>query len=198
MNLALFDFDGTISSRDSFLLFMKHAESRSFYGACCFLSPLILLYLARLYPNQKLKEKFLRHLFQGRKIGHLRDLANGFCRDQLPGIIRPEASDKIDEHQARGDGVCVVTATPRFILEPWCLHRGLHIIGTELEIDAEDRVTGSLRGKNCRGQEKVERIRGEYRLDDYEQVYAYGDTDGDLPMLGLAQPENRFFKPFRT
>ena len=176
---------------------MRYADRWRFYTSCCVLSPLIFLYLCGIYPNQKLKEKFLRQLFRGQKLRSLRDLANGFCRDRLLTIIRPQASGEIDAHQMRGDGVCIVTATPRFILEPWCLNRGLHIIGTELETDSEGRVTGYLMGRNCRGEEKVDRIREEYRLEDYEQIYAYGDTDGDLPMLGLAQPENRFFKPFR-
>jgi HAD superfamily hydrolase (TIGR01490 family) len=198
MNLALFDFDGTISSQDSFLLFLKHTGRLRFYLAACYLSPLILLYLVKRYPNQKLKEKFLVALYKGKRFRSLRDLANGFCREMVPGIVRPQAAERIAWHQERGDGVCVVTATPRFILEPWCLAHGLHIIGTELDTDGEGRVTGKLQGKNCRGEEKVRRIGSEYRLGDYRELYAYGDTSGDIPMLDLARPENRFFKPFRT
>lgn len=198
MNLALFDFDGTISSQDSFLLFLRHTGRQRFYAATCFLSPLIVLYLLKFYPNQKLKEHFLRALYKGRHLRSLRDLANGFCRELLPGIVRPQAADRIIWHKERGDGVCIVTATPRFILEPWCLTHGLHIIGTELETDSQGRVTGNLQGKNCRAEEKVRRIGAEYQLRDYTAIFAYGDTSGDLPMLDLALPENRFFKPFRS
>jgi phosphoserine phosphatase len=50
-------------------------------------------------------------------------------------------------------------------------------------------------GKNCHGEEKVRRILEQHNMSDYEVVYAYGDTAGDLPMMKLAG--NSFYKPFR-
>lgn len=198
MNLALLDFDGTISTRDSFLLFLQHTGKLKFYRVCTARSPQIALYLMGKYPNQKLKESFLTALFKQEPISGLQDTAELFCRELLPGIIRSQAAERIRWHQGQGDRVCVVTATPRIILEPWCATSGLDIIGSELEVDENGRVTGRLLGKNCRAEEKVRRITSTYQLQDYQGLYAYGDTSGDQQMLELAPPENRFFKPFRT
>jgi len=41
----------------------------------------------------------------------------------------------------------------------------------------------------------VRRILAAYDLSQYDEVYAYGDTKGDKPMLGLATIA--FYKPFR-
>ena len=89
----------------------------------------------------------------------------------------------------------VVTATPRSILDPWCRLNSMEIIGSELETDRHGYVTGRLIGKNCMGEEKVSREI--YDLTVFPQVFAYGDTAGDLPMLDLASPQNRYYKPFR-
>ena len=68
------------------------------------------------------------------------------------------------------------------------------LLATRLEISG-DHLTGKIRGANCHGEEKVRRIQEAYQLKEYPQVYAYGDTKGDLPMLKLA--DIRFYKPFR-
>jgi phosphoserine phosphatase len=57
-------------------------------------------------------------------------------------------------------------------------------------------ITGRIEGKNCHGEQKVIRIQEEYNLSDYQEIYAYGDSSGDKPMLGLAT--NSFYKPFRS
>jgi phosphatidylglycerophosphatase C len=41
----------------------------------------------------------------------------------------------------------------------------------------------------------VNRIRLEFRLEEYRSIYTYGDTKGDLPMLRLGH--HSFMKPFR-
>jgi phosphoserine phosphatase len=68
------------------------------------------------------------------------------------------------------------------------------LLATRLEVSG-NRLTGRIEGANCHGEEKVRRIRDAYQLKEYSQVYAYGDTKGDLPMLALA--DIRFYKPFR-
>lgn len=111
---------------------------------------------------------------------------------------RPAAIKRIDQHRAAGDKIVVVSATPRFILEQWCRDRRLDLIATEVELDKKGRLTGRIDGKNCRGPEKVCRIRAAYDLNDFDEIYAYGDTVSDLPMLELAEEHLRFYRPFRA
>jgi phosphatidylglycerophosphatase C len=197
MNLALFDFDGTISTRDSYLLFTEFLNRKRYIIGCLILAPRIIGYLARIYPNYALKEDFLRFFYRGRTTDELQVQTHRFCSRIIPGIIRPGAMERIKWHQAQGDTIVVISACPRLILEPWCHQINADIIATELETDQDSRITGKIAGKNCWGQEKVRRIQSRYTLHQYDGIFAYGDSKGDLPMLELADTDKRFYKPFR-
>lgn len=196
-DFAFFDFDGTISTGDSFLLFLQIADWKRFCLTCCLRAPQIMLFLAGRYPNQKLKETFLKGLFRGVPMDRFQDLADRFCKEKLPDLIRHEFWEKLQWHREQNHRIVVVTATPRLILAPWCRKHNLEIIGTELATDQDNKLTGELAGLNCMGKEKVRRIRAACPLSAQTTVYAYGDSEADIPMLELAAPENRFFKPFR-
>ena len=197
MNLALFDFDGTISTKDSYLLFTRFLQQKRFLVGCLLLSPRILCFLARLYANDRLKEDFLRVFYKGKTTEELNSRAADFTATLLPSIIRPKALARIGWHQGRGDLTLVVSASPRLILEPWCKEQEIPLIATEIETDAHSRITGKILGNNCRGREKVARIHDRYTLEEFDEIFAYGDSSGDLPMLALADPDKRFYKPFR-
>ena len=197
MNLALFDFDGTLSTQDSYLFFTRFLNRKRYLFGCLVLAPRIIGYLARIYPNHALKEDFLKFFYRGKTADEVQMLAHRFCSREIPAIIRPGAMERIRWHQDRGDTVVVVSACPRLILEPWCHEINADIIATELETDAESRITGKIAGKNCWGQEKVNRIQARYAMKKYDAIFAYGDSRGDLPMLDLADQDKRFYKPFR-
>jgi phosphatidylglycerophosphatase C len=197
MNLALFDFDGTISTQDSYLSFTRFLDPKRYFIGCALLAPRIIGYLAGVYPNNRLKEDFLGYFYCGKTTDQLQILAQRFCTQEIPAIIRPQAMERIKWHQTRGDTTVIVSACPRLILEPWSIEIKVDIIATELETDHSSRITGKINGKNCWGQEKVGRIKTRYNLDKFNEIYAYGDSKGDLPMLELASLDNRFYKPFR-
>jgi phosphatidylglycerophosphatase C len=46
-------------------------------------------------------------------------------------------------------------------------------------------VTGAFAGPNCRGEEKVRRLRAAFG-EDMPLAAAYGDTTGDTEMLAMA------------
>ncbi|HEY0608667.1 MAG TPA: haloacid dehalogenase-like hydrolase, partial [Chitinophaga sp.] len=78
---------------------------------------------------------------------------------------------------------------------PWCASMGITCIATQLEVK-DERLTGNILGLNCNGEEKVCRIRAQYNLEQYENIYAYGDSNGDKAMLAIAG--TAIYKPFRT
>jgi HAD superfamily phosphoserine phosphatase-like hydrolase len=90
--------------------------------------------------------------------------------------------------------IVIVSASPDNWLKAWCKQFGAALISTKLEV-RDRKLTGKIDGKNCRGEEKVRRIRMQYDLSNYDEVYAYGDTKGDKPMLALAT--FAFYQPFR-
>lgn len=196
MNLALFDFDGTITYRDSFLLFLCHLNRRRVIFTILTHVPQIILYKLGKYPTQQLKETFLKRLLRGTSLNELDKTAERYCREVLPTIIRSGVWDRLDWHRQRGDTIAIVTASPTFMLAPWCRNEEVDLIGTEVETDPLGRVTGKISGKNCIGEEKVRRINQRYDIATYDTLFAYGDTASDRPMLRMAPPDNRFYKPF--
>jgi phosphatidylglycerophosphatase C len=58
------------------------------------------------------------------------------------------------------------------------------VIGTRLAFSEAGIATGALEGQNCRGREKVIRLKTAFG-DNVRLDAAYGDSDGDREMLTL-------------
>ena len=194
-NLALFDFDGTITNSDSFLLFVRKTVGLwRFYTGMAMMMPQISMFLFKLYPNHYLKEDVLIHFFYNWSLDSFRKAADDFCQKTISTILRQKAWACLRRHQGQGDQVVIVSATPELILAPWCEKYGLDLLATRLQV-IDGRLTGRIEGENYRGQVKVTQILNRYRLGDYREIYAYGDTEGDRPMLNLATHAS--YRPFR-
>lgn len=194
--LVLFDFDGTITTKDTFLEFIKyyHGVFRFLWGFVL-LSPWIVLFRFGLIPNWKAKQYTLRWFFKGESIADFNKKSEAFCRTIVPGLIRPKAREEITRHLTEGADVVIISASAENWVRPWCTANNLNCLATQLEVK-DDRITGNISGFNCYGTEKQKRIQACYTLSDYDEVIAYGDSRGDLEMLSLAQQQ--YYKPFRT
>jgi HAD superfamily hydrolase (TIGR01490 family) len=192
MNLALFDFDGTIATRETFPDFMRFAVAprrRAIGGVL--LAPLVVGYRLGLVPGRVIRAVVVRVGFGGRRETEIRAAGERFARDVLPALVRPEALERIAWHRAQGDEVVVVSGGLELYLDAWCRQHGLPLIASRLAVRG-GRLTGRYDGADCVGAEKPRRVRARYRLDDYAQVFAYGDTREDHAMLALAH--RRWFR----
>jgi phosphatidylglycerophosphatase C len=193
--LALFDFDGTVTSRDSLFEIIRFGKNPIvFYAVLIILSPVLALRLVRLISAGVAKETLLRFFFGGMPASVFKSFCETFCAKRLPEILRKEAMVKISEHLALGHRVLVVSASAQDWIEPWCNTVGVECIATRLQV-YNDCITGRLASPNCNGEEKVRRILEVLNPTDYGPVYAYGDTAGDRSMMALA--DFAFFEPFR-
>jgi HAD superfamily hydrolase (TIGR01490 family) len=193
--IAFFDFDGTITTKDTLLEFVKHSKGTgAFYLGFLLTSPWMVAYKLKLISNQRAKERFLRFFFRKMPLSEFGQLCESFASTAIPGLIRPKALTEIARLQEAGAEVVIVSASPENWIRPWSDDLGVKLLSTRLAV-VNDRLTGRIVGRNCHGEEKVRRIKEAYNLSDYDEVYAYGDTSGDLPMLGLAKIS--FYKPFR-
>ena len=195
MRLAVFDFDGTITTKDSMVEFLVYAVGKkAYYLGLLKLSPILVAYTLKLYPNHKAKERLLSHFFKKMDLKKFEQLIIGYNQDEIEKIVRDEAIEKIFWHKNRGDEVVVLSASMECWLKPWCDRQDIKLIATKLEI-SDGKFTGKFATKNCYGQEKVTRLKACYHMEDYTHIYAYGDSRGDREILTLA--DESFYKPFR-
>lgn len=167
-----YDFDKTIFYPDSSVTFVRWIYRKypllalrclpisAFYG---------LLYLLKLVPKEKLKEKafyFVRFLDD----------------------IDEELRIYWDEHESwickwylrqRRDDDIIISASPQFVIRPMSERMGFKLIATPM-----DKKTGIIHGCNCHGEEKVRRLReecGDVRIENF-----YSDSLTDTPMAKIA------------
>lgn len=190
--LALFDFDKTITDRDTFFDFMNYACGKKEVAKVfvkLFLQ--VVLYFAGFLDGGKLKELFFRRLIGGWQVERLEKIAQKYTDDRLKDIVRISALKEISRHRENEADITIVSASPSVWIKPFAKELEIGLIATELEI-VDGRITGNLAGKNCRGQEKVERIKKLYDLQKYENIFAYGDSSGDREMLEIAN--HKYYK----
>lgn len=195
MRLALFDFDGTITTKDSMVEFIQYAVGkRKYYFGLLRLSPMLMAYKLNLYPNDKAKERLLAYFFKKITIKEFQEIVIGYDKNELDKIVRKEAIAKILWHKKQGDEVVVVSASMECWLKLWCDRQNIKLIATKLEIE-NGKFTGKFATPNCYGEEKVTRLKELYPTEKYSHIYAYGDSRGDRELLALA--DEAFYKPFR-
>jgi len=194
-SLALFDFDGTITTDDSLIKFIRFVvgDVKTMWGMFL-LSPMLATYKLKLISNDKAKQWMLSYFFKGMDEQRFLNVAEEYSLKHIDEILRSKAMEKIVWHKEQGHKVVVVSASMECWLKPWCNKNGLDVIATKIEIK-EGMVTGKFLSKNCYGIEKANKVKEAYNLSDYDYIYAYGDTRGDKELLELA--DENFYKPFR-
>jgi HAD superfamily hydrolase (TIGR01490 family) len=184
-NLALFDFDGTLTHADSFRPFLRYAASpgRLFWGTLV-LTPMILGYKVGLIATPRMRAALVLACFRGRPVAEVEALGRRYAQT-LSSLIRDEARARLRWHEQRGDEIVVVSASLDPYLKPWCDAHGFLLICSELA-SSGGVLTGRYLGGDCTGDEKARRVRARFDLEKYPVVYAYGDSHEDLPLLRLA------------
>jgi phosphatidylglycerophosphatase C len=194
--LVLFDFDGTITTKDTLLEFIRfyHGNGKFLAGFAAS-APWLMLMKLKAYPNYKAKEKVLQWFFANQNLSAFDGKCREFSEVILPGLIRPKALAEIELHKKENSTIVVISASAENWVRPWCEKNELGCLATQLEVSGE-KLTGRIKGFNCYGSEKERRIKECYRLSEYDEIIAYGDSRGDLEMLSLAQKQH--YKPFRV
>jgi len=184
-SLVLIDFDGTITNKDSFLDFILFSNSitklalRSIYAILFFIA-----YKLKLMENDPAKEKIFSIFFKNIPEKDLIESGEQYCRKKLQKILRKDAVETLHDHQRLEHTICIVTASAGYWVKPWCDENNYQLICTEYETGS-GKMTGRYYGNNCRGIVKVNKIKEKYNLNDFTEIFCYGDTKDDLPMLEL-------------
>jgi HAD superfamily hydrolase (TIGR01490 family) len=114
-----------------------------------------------------------------------------FMREVIEPAILPQARALLQRHHDKGDLVCIITATNRFVTAPIAKALGVeHLIAALPEEDATGNLTGKLVGSPTSGPGKVththawlERIGKP--LGAFESSHFYSDSHNDIPLLSV-------------
>ena len=214
--LYCFDFDGTLTTSDTLLEFIRYAKGTSrFLMVFLMYSPLLVLMKLHLFPNWKAKQLIFTHLFAGMRIEKFDALCRDFA-EEYQHLLRPKGVTLVHEALVAGAQVFIVSASIDNWVRPFFKVRGLdgvRVLGTQIEV-IDGRLTGKFKSNNCYGEEKVHRITealsaptstsspastfspasAPFVRSQYE-IEAFGDSRGDKEMLAFA--DKGHYKPFR-
>ncbi len=196
--VAAFDFDGTITRRDTLVPFLARA-----CGPHRLARAIGSYYLAGLRDRRGragsstdvrpagrdgLKTDVLSALFRGDDPARVDDLARQHAV-RVERLIRPEMRERIAWHREQNHETVIVSASLAAYLRPIATQLGIDdVIAVELEAGPDGRLTGAMSGLNVRADEKAARLRawlGDRPASEVE-LWAYGDSSGDDALLAMA------------
>ena len=185
--VAAFDFDGTITRGDTLIPFLRRSAGRVHIArALLTLSVRITRSMAGGESRDAVKEELLCRILADHPVAVLEAVGESFADHVVAHRLRRDTLEHIERHRAAGHELVVVSASPEIYLAPVARRLGFAAaLGTRLEVGPDGRLTGRLIGRNCRGPEKVRRLR-EWLGEEACTVVAYGDSGGDRELLAFA------------
>lgn len=193
MKIYAFDFDGTLTTRDTLLAFIRYARGdRRFVLGMLRYAPLLVLMKLGLYANWKVKQKVFNHFFGGMTMTDFDALCQRFAVGNRQ-LLRPKGVETMRKALADGARVIVVSASIDNWVRPF-FSEEVEVMGTQVEV-SDGRLTGRFLTRNCYGAEKVSRISERYPHRSEYELTAFGDSRGDKELLEYA--DEGHYKPFR-
>lgn len=188
--VAVFDFDGTITYKDTLIVFLRYVRGTpNGYCLLAALLPDFFRYLSGMISRNDLKERIITRFLAGIPETKLKELGEKFSQERLPQLINPESLKRLNWHKRQGHRCILVTANVEFHVLPWAIQNGFgfnDVLATKCDINDSGILSGRLSGKNCWGPEKVRRLEALIGPPKNYTLYAYGDSRGDRELLSIA------------
>jgi phosphatidylglycerophosphatase C len=190
-DLAAFDFDGTLTDGGSVFGFLAALAGRgTVVSAALGLAPrLAHAAVVGGAVADRTKERLFERVMGGVPLDRVARTATRYGREHVSSHLRPEVGNRFEWHRARGDTVVIVSASPEAYVKAAGDRLGADgVIATRLEVGEDGTLSGRYDGANCRGEEKLRRLRQWVSESGAapERVWAYGNSRGDLAMLRTA------------
>jgi len=133
MALVLFDFDGTITKRDTLFPFLLHTcGGIRFFAGVSLLTSLPAAYALKIVSAEYAKSWLLSFFLKGQAREEIEAAGAAFCAHRLPSLLREDMIGLLKSHVSQGNEVCVVSASCDAWLKPFCAEYKTHRISTEL------------------------------------------------------------------
>lgn len=196
--IAVFDFDGTITRKDTLIEFIRFVKgSVALYCGLLLHLPCLILMKLHLYDNSTMKEKVFAWFFRGMAIQQFDELAKAFYQSNADKLIYSQAKGRIAAHKRKGDIVVILSASIENWVQPFAIALQADVLlATQAQV-IEGKLTGKFATKNCYGVEKVDRLKVwlDTNITELPYIIAYGDSRGDKELLDFANEKH--YKPFK-
>lgn len=181
LNVAIYDFDGTLTTESSFIDFLKfYLEKKK--ALLKFIDNIPSCFGA---TPTSIKEKIFSLFFKGMDVETYNKLCEDFCKNRLSTIIRQDIYQNFLKDIKEKDMVIVASASFEDYILPFVKKYGdkAILVATRTE-KANGIVTGKFVGKNCSKWEKVKRI---IEIVDLSNAFVSVYTDGfhDKPLISI-------------
>lgn len=188
--VAAFDFDETLTKRDTVVPFLRRFTTRQRFAVSLLPHTLRLLPIATRRDRDRLRALATDIVFRGRQIADVEAEAASWGVAIAESLLRADTVSRLEWHLEQGHRVVIVTASYEHYVRIVADVLGdVAVVGTRLEV-VDGRCTGRIDGHNCRGPEKVRRLEAwltDQGLDRQDlTLYAYGDSTGDRELLSAA------------
>lgn len=188
MTIHAFDFDGTLTRRDTLLEFIRYVKGNKEF-LIGFLKHLHLLIMMKLgiMPNWKTKRIIFQYFFGGMTFEKFNEYCEKFAKEKA-SLLRKKGMVAVNKAVMDGDQVVIISASIENWVEPFFrfqVSNNINIIGTKIQV-VDGKLTGRFLTKNCYGEEKVRRLLEQYPDRKEYKLVAYGDSRGDHALLDFA------------
>lgn len=191
--IYFFDFDGTLTYKDTMFLYLKFCNPQRFYQQFIFHIPLFILLKLKLAEAEKIKKSLIFNVLKNETKESLEKKSKKFFETNFPDIIRENALDFIQNIDRKNTESFIVTASLDIWVKPFAEHFKMELLATQAEF-SNDKLTGNFIGANCNKEEKVHRIKEAIANKKFDKTIAFGDTSGDSAMLKWANESHfKFF-----
>jgi len=182
VNLVIYDLDGTLTRRDSLVLYMLY-EIRSGNVKAISCIPYYVCLKLKLISNNALKQALAKLLFRGKPVEHCQGRLKAFIDRVMPKYWKQEIIDTLENHRLAGDRIILMSANFQPLVMEMAKTLGVEeVFATQLEL--KDRVyTGRIIGKVLSGEEKRAKAIEAFDSQLLANATAYADEIGDRFLL---------------
>ena len=191
---AVFDLDGTLTSKDTLFEVLYFFRSRmNVYINTLILLPYFLLAKLRVIDSGDVKAKLIYSCLGNFDENHIRSKGNLFSEHMLPKLIKPNMAARLEWHAEQGHQIVIATASLDLWVKAWCVSNSYLLVCTEA-LFIEGHLQPVFNSKNCKGLEKLKRIKALLLEKPGELAYGYGDTAPDRYFL--RECKHQYYKKF--
>lgn len=202
--VAAFDFDGTLTHRDTLVPFLARvAGRRAMLRAVSHMGVQAARRNVSIGDRDRMKELMIAELLAGRSEDELRELGVAFADEILSRRMNDAVLTRLEEHLRADHEVVLVSASLVYYLDPIAEHLGLHAVIAVEPTVVDGVLDGTLTRPNVRAEQKAIRLDEWLGLGDGApsstaergpespqqadvELWAYGNSSGDLALLAAA------------